>query len=151
MGFTGSTIQSPFDHGSGKGAYSSGTVPPRYDRHALSEEEDERVRLWALLSNMTALSAFAGIPFGNIVAPLVIWIWKRRAHPFIEAHCRESLNFQISMSLYIALSFILCFVLIGFVLVAALCVADIVLVVIASLKADQGQSHRYPMTLRIIR
>jgi hypothetical protein len=43
MGFTGSTIQSPFDHGSGKGAYSSGTVPPRYDRHALSEEEDERV------------------------------------------------------------------------------------------------------------
>ena len=151
MGFIGSTIQSPFDHGSGKGAYSSGTVPSGYERHALSEEEDERVRLWALLSHMTALSAFAGIPFGNIIAPLVIWIWKRRAHPFIEAHCRESLNFQISMSLYILLSLILCFVLIGFVLLAALCIADIVLVVVASLKADRGRPHRYPVTLRFIR
>ena len=55
------------------------------------------------------------------------------------------------MSLYILLSFILCFVLIGFVLLAALCIADIVLVVMASLKADQGQPYRYPVTLRLIR
>ena len=150
MGFTDSVTQSPFDHDNGKGAYGSGAVPSRYE-HALSEEQDERVRLWALLSHMTALSAFAGIPFGNIMAPLIIWIWKRRAHPFIKAHCRESLNFQISMSLYIVLSFILCLALIGFVLLAALCIADIVLIVIASLKADKGAVYRYPMTLRMIR
>jgi len=55
------------------------------------------------------------------------------------------------MTLYIALSFILCLVMVGFVPVAALCIADIVLVVMASLKAGQGRFNRYPMTLRIIR
>ena len=150
MGFADSVNQSPFDHDNGKGAYGSGAVPSRYE-HALSEEQDERVRLWALLSHMTALSLFAGIPFGNIIAPLIIWIWKRRTHPFIEAHCKESLNFQISMSLYIVLSFILCLALIGFVFVAALCITNIALVVVASLNADRGRSHRYPMTFRFIR
>jgi len=150
MGFTGSAIQSPFDHDTGKGAYPSSVVPSEYE-YALAREQDEGVRLWALASHMTALSVFAGIPFGNILAPIIIWIWKRRSHPFIESHCKESLNFQISMTLYTLLSFILCLVLISFVLVAALCIVNIVLVVVASLKADRGLSYRYPMTLRIIR
>ncbi len=46
------------------------------------------------------------------------------------------------------------FVLIGFLLVplfAVLYVADIVLVIIASLKASDGQLYRYPLTIRLIK
>ena len=91
MGFVDSATQSPFDHDTGKGACGSGALSSGYE-HGLGGEQDEGVRLWSLLSHMTALSAFAGIPFGNIIAPLIIWIWKRRAHPFIEAHCKESFD-----------------------------------------------------------
>ncbi|MFL6594550.1 MAG: DUF4870 domain-containing protein [Chthoniobacterales bacterium] len=46
------------------------------------------------------------------------------------------------------------FVLIGFLLIpviALVCVADVVLVIIASLKANEGQLYRYPLTLRLIK
>jgi uncharacterized Tic20 family protein len=115
------------------------------------ENESEQHRLWAMLSHMTALCVLTGIPFGNIFAPLFIWVWKRRTSPLVDANGKESLNFQISLTLYGIASFILCLVLIGFVLLVVIAIADVVLVIIASLKADKGEIYRYPLTLRIIR
>jgi hypothetical protein len=115
------------------------------------EREGEQDRMWAMLSHMTALCVLAGIPFGNILAPLFIWIWKRRSSRFVDANGKESLNFQITMTLYGILCFILCFVLIGFLFLVVLAVADLVLVVMASLQADKGAIYRYPFTLRFIR
>ena len=113
--------------------------------------EGEQNRTWAMLTHMTALSLLAGIPFGNILAPLFIWLWKRRASPLVDANGKESLNFQISITLYGILSLVSCLVLIGFVLLAALAIADLVLVILASLRADKGGLYRYPLTLRFIR
>jgi uncharacterized Tic20 family protein len=50
--------------------------------------------------------------------------------------------------------FILMFVLIGFLLIplfGVLYLADIVLVIIASIKANEGQLYRYPFTIRLIK
>jgi hypothetical protein len=116
-----------------------------------AEKEGEQARLWAMLSHMTALCVLAGIPFGNLLAPLFIWLWKRRTSPLVDANGKESLNFQISMTLYGIASLILCLVLIGFLFLVAVAVADLVLVIMASLKADIGEIYRYPLTLRIIR
>jgi len=116
-----------------------------------AENEGEQDRLWAMLTHMTALCVLTGIPFGNILAPLFIWLWKRRTSPLVDANGKESLNFQISMTLYGIASLILCLVLIGFVLLMAIAIADVILVIMASLKADRGEIYRYPLTLRIIR
>ena len=116
-----------------------------------AEKEGEQHRLWAMLSHMTALCVLTGIPFGNILAPLSIWLWKRRTSPLVDANGKESLNFQISLTLYGIASLILCLVLIGFVLLVVIAIADVVLVIMASLKADKGEIYRYPLTLRIIR
>jgi uncharacterized Tic20 family protein len=112
---------------------------------------DEGVRMWAMLSHMTALCVLAGIPFGNILAPLFIWLWKRRSSPLVDRNAKESLNFQISLTLYAMVSFVLCFVLIGFVLLLVLIISDVVLVILASLKAEKGSIFRYPFTLRFLR
>jgi uncharacterized Tic20 family protein len=95
---------------------------------------------------------------GHIVGPLIIWLLKRADSSAIDEHGKESLNFQISMLIYTAAlavaAFILMFVLIGFLLMpllAVLYVADIVVVIIASLKASEGQLYRYPFTLRLIK
>lgn len=116
------------------------------------------IRLWTVLCHASALAGFVVPAVGHIIGPLIVWWLKRGDSAEIDEHGKESLNFQISMFIYTALlgvvCFILMFVLIGFLLVplfAVLYVADIVLVIIASLKASEGQLYRYPLTIRLIK
>ena len=106
------------------------------------------------------LSALVGliVPMGNIIAPLIVWLLKRDQSPEIDEHGRESVNFQISMFIYISvlsvITFILIFIIIGFLLIpviAILCLADVVFVIIASIKANEGQMYRYPLTIRLVK
>lgn len=106
--------------------------------------------MWAMLCH---LGAFAGyiIPFGQIIVPLAIWLIKKEESPLIEDQGRESLNFQISMTIYLIISVILTLIIIGFVLLIAVAIFDIVMVIIASVKANSGQRYRYPLTIRFIK
>ena len=90
------------------------------------------------------------IPLGNIWGPLVLWLWKRDTNPDVDLHGKEAVNFQISMSIYMLLAGLSMFVVIGFVLLPAVIVTDLVLVVIASVKASRGELYRYPLTIRFI-
>lgn len=105
---------------------------------------------WELASH---LSAFAGyiIPFGNIIGPLVVWSMKKDEFPSVDAHGKESLNFQLSFTLYIFVSFILMLLVIGFFLAGALVIIQIVFIIIATIKADKGEFFRYPLTIRFIK
>ena len=114
--------------------------------HTLTREE----RNWAMLSHLSALSGYIGIPFGNIIAPLIIYLMKKDESPFVADQARESLNFQISMSIYAVISGVLVLILIGFLLLAAVWVAGVILTVIASVKAANGEGYRYPLTIRLI-
>jgi uncharacterized Tic20 family protein len=116
------------------------------------------VRTWTVLCHASAFLGFVIPALGQFVGPLIIWLWKREESPEIDAHGKESLNFQISMFIYTALfalvCFVLMFVLVGFLLVpmiALFYLADVVFVIIASLKASEGQLYRYPLTLRLIK
>ena len=114
--------------------------------HTLTREE----RNWAMLSHLSALTGYIGIPFGHIIAPLIIYLMKKDESPFVAEQARESLNFQISMSIYAVISGVLVLILIGFLLLAAVWVAGVVLTVIASVKAANGEGYRYPLTIRLI-
>ena len=85
------------------------------------------------------------------MGPLTVWLIKRGDSPEIDAHGKESLNFQISMLIYDAIAVILCVILIGIPILIALWVANTVLVIIASVKAGQGEFFRYPLTIRLIK
>jgi hypothetical protein len=75
---------------------------------------------------------------------------KRGDSPEIDAYGKESLNFQISMLIYDAVAVVLCIFLIGIPILIALWVLNTVLVIIASVKAGEGQLYRYPFTIRLI-
>ena len=116
------------------------------------------VRTWTVLCHASAFLGFFIPAAGHIVGPLIVWLVKRGESAEIDEHGKESLNFQISMFLYTAalgvVCFILMFILIGFLLLplfAILFLADVVLVIIASLKASEGQLYRYPLTIRLIK
>jgi uncharacterized protein len=108
------------------------------------------VRTWNVLCHASALLGFFFPWAGHILAPLIVWLVKRGDSPEIDAHGKESINFQLSMLIYSVISGILCLVLIGFVLLAILHVLNVVFVIIASIRASEGNFYRYPLTIRFL-
>lgn len=99
------------------------------------------------------LLAFAGfvIPLGNIIGPLVIWLMKKDEFPFVDDQGKESLNFQISLIIYALISGVLIIVVIGIFLLIAIGIFMIVMVIIATIRANEGQKYRYPLTIRLLK
>ena len=98
------------------------------------------------------LGGFVGwiIPFGNIITPLIIWLVKREQSAFVDDQGKEALNFQITMTILAIVCSLLIFVFIGFLLLPALLIYDLVLIIVAAIKSQEGEAYRYPLTLRLI-
>ena len=116
-----------------------------------STSSSSNVRTWCVLAHATALAGFFVPWAGHIVGPLIVWLAKRADSPEIDAHSKESLNFQISMLIYNAIAAILCLVLIGFVILGVLHILNVIFVIIASIQASEGKLYRYPITIRLIK
>lgn len=95
--------------------------------------------------------AFIAAGIGNILGPLILWLVKKDQMPFVDDQGKESLNFQISITIYWIVAALLSFALIGIPLLIAVAVFDIVEIIMASVKANQGIPYRYPVTIRFIK
>jgi uncharacterized Tic20 family protein len=125
-------------------------------------------RTWAMLSHLAALAVFTSVPFGNVLGPLIVYLIKKDEDPFIAEQGKESINFQITVTIvgillglgYIAgffavilesrntmlpwpLVFIPCFF--------ALAVFDVVSVAFAAMRSYHGEHFRYPVSFRFLR
>ena len=89
--------------------------------------------------------------------PLVIWPWKRKESPAVDAHGKEALNMGITLMI---IMFPLGFIagLLGAAVATIVSIATslvsfamILLVVIGALKAQQGWLLRYPLNFRLIK
>ena len=112
----------------------AGTEPP------LSPSDE---RLWALLAHLSIFVL-------SIIGPILILVLLGKRSAFVADQAREALNFHITVLIAGLVSFLLCFVLIGFVLLPIVIVGSMVLGVIAALQANQGIPYRYPLTLRLV-
>lgn len=127
-------------------------TPPQYPQPTPPPAQSEQdARLYGMLCHLTALVGYIAIPFGHILGPLIVWLIKKDQYPFVDDQGKESLNFQLSLTIYAAISGVLICVLIGFVLLPAVYVFGLVMVIIASLQANQGVYYRYPLTIRFLR
>ena len=107
-------------------------------------------RQWGMFAHLSAFSACVGIPFGNIVGPLIMFLIKKDEYPFGGDQAKEALNFNISCTLYGLISIALCFVVIGFVLLPVLGVFWLVVTIIAAVRSDKGVFYRYPLCFRFV-
>lgn len=107
-------------------------------------------RTWGMLCH---LSAFAGliVPLGGILAPLIIWLIKKDEMPFVNDQGKESINFQITLFVAAIICMILMFIGIGFLLIVALAIYGVIMIIIASIRANEGTYYRYPYALRLIK
>ena len=118
---------------------------------ASSSAAPSSVRTWCVLCHASALLGVATHFVGHLLGPLVVWLVKRGNFAEVDAHGKESLNFQLSMLLYDVIAGILCLVLIGIPILVILWVLNTVLVIIASIRASEGQFYRYPFTIRFLK
>ena len=96
---------------------------------------------------LAVLSHVLAIPTG-FIAPLIIYLIKKDESPFVTAHARESLNFQLTS----IIAFIVLFLtIIGILLLWALGIIVLVLVIVATVKASENKLYRYPFTIRFIK
>jgi uncharacterized Tic20 family protein len=105
---------------------------------------------WGMLCHLAALAGYV-IPLGNIVGPLVVWLIKKDEYPFVDEQGKSSLNFQISMLIYEIVSIILSLILIGFIMLIALLIVNLVCVILAAVHANDGKSFRYPLSITFLR
>ena len=108
-------------------------------------------RTWAIFCHLGGLASLVGPAVGNIIVPLVIWLLKRSEYPFVDRHGKEAVNFQISVTIYAVCCIPLAFILVGFPLLLALAVFDIIMIVKAAMAANNSEEFRYPLTIRFLK
>jgi len=114
--------------------------------------QDERT--WGMLAHLTAFSGFL-IPFGNIIGPVIVWMSGKADSSFVDEHGKASLNFQISLTLFFLLSLILGFFLgplvIILIMVFGIAVLyGIVMIIVNSVKAHNGEDGEYALSNRFL-
>jgi len=144
----------------------AGTEPPVNPEPATNNEQTvnfqpERVRkevnkdarMWAMFCHLGGLAALLPIltVVGGIVAPLIIWQIKKDEHPFVNEQGKEAVNFQISILIYELVAVLLMVVCVGAFLLFAVMIFNIVFLVIAAIKANDGFHYRYPLCIRFIK
>ena len=122
--------------------------PPAGGRPAGPPMSPDQERLWGMLAHL--LSFVAAYLFLGFVAPLIVLLVFGARSAFVRANAVESLNFNLSWLLYAIVGGILLIIGIGVLILIALGIAYVVLVIIASVQANNGQFFRYPLTIRFI-
>jgi uncharacterized Tic20 family protein len=106
---------------------------------------------WAMFCHLAALSGFI-IPLGNILGPLILWLFKKVTMPLVDQHGKEALNFQITVLFAFIIGAVLTLVLIGFLLMFVVGIGALVLTIMAAVKVSNGQlDYRYPFAVRLIK
>ena len=112
----------------------------------LSQDE----KLWGMLCHLLAFAGYI-VPFGNIIGPLIMWLVKKDQSKYVNKHGKSSLNFEISITIYVLVAIILVFLLIGIPILIGLGIFQLIVVIIASIKAYDGQFFKYPLTIEFLK
>ena len=135
------------------------------DEERAMPSQDERNM--GLLVHLISFSSLL-FPLGNIIGPLIVWMVKKDQSAFVDVHGKESLNFQITSTLIMIAAIILgvfmaigsgvtdneigiagsVLALIAFVIAYSLFI--LIVVIVAALKANNGEYYRYPASIRFI-
>ncbi len=122
-----------------------------------SKEINKDARMWGMICHLAGLGGLIPIVpiIGSVIGPLIVWQIKKDEFGFVDEHGKEAVNFQISMLLYLLISAIiwipLSFICIGALIPFAISIVDLVFMLIAAVKANDGEHYRYPLTIRFIK
>jgi uncharacterized Tic20 family protein len=132
---------------------------------------------WIILLGLVFLGLPLYLPL-NILAPLLIWRFKKSQYPWIDFQGKEALNFQISLTIYTVIIIIISLflmltsfgvavttngavngvqttldslIILCLTLFSGILLVQLSIVTFAGIKAYNGEHYRYPLTIRVIR
>lgn len=122
------------------------TEQPTFEQAAAPSSDDRTMAMFCHLSGLVGYF----IPFGNIIAPLIIWQLKKDESPYLDYHGREAVNFQIALTIYMIIAAILIVAVIGVLLIFVVGITGLILMIMAAIKAKDGVEYRYPFIFRLL-
>ncbi len=130
-----------------------------------------------MAAHLSALVAIAGLPFGHVLGPLIVYLIKGHDSEFVASHAKASLNYQITMSI-VGIVGVLVFVCVGLgsianmryadtssampigfgvfwaavaVFVLAILLLSLIFIIAATIAAGEGRRYTYPFAIRFLR
>ena len=97
-----------------------------------------------------AALAHASALVASVLGPILFLVLADDDDELVKQNAKNSLNFQIVMFVAFVISGILTVVLIGLLLIPIFAIIDLVLVLIATVKANNGEVYEYPYTPSIV-
>jgi len=101
---------------------------------------------------LALLTHLSGIILSFIV-PLVLWLINKDkpGKEFLNDQAKEALNFQITVVIAWVIAIVLSAIAIGFLLYPVIWIGNLILCILAGVKANEGVAYRYPFALRLIK
>ena len=132
----------------------------------------------AALVHLSSFASYLAIPFGSILGPLITWLIWREQSNFVDQHGKEALNFNLSIFIYQILAFIIALFIFFTPLLTVMSNENdnplfiifsipglwifisgfgllhlfrIIAIIVAAVKAGNGEYFNYPLSIRFIK
>jgi uncharacterized Tic20 family protein len=119
----------------------SETTPNPYQMSQQLSPSDEK--LWATLVHLGGI-------FFHFLPALIGYFVLRDRGPFIREHTRAALNFQLTVLLGYIIGVFTLWIVVGFVIVMAVAVLNIVVSILAAIAANRGELYTYRVALKFV-
>jgi uncharacterized Tic20 family protein len=103
---------------------------------------DGNTTLAALAHASTLVASFFG--------PILFLLLSDDDDELVRENAKNAINFQITIFIYLLIAGILVFLIIGLFLLPLIFVLDLILVIIATVKANNNEIYKYPLTPDIV-
>lgn len=141
----------PASNASSSNPSGAGTPPPSAGASASPRVEPAwRKQGWAIACHAVGLIDFGVTAVPGLVASLVVWLIKKDEDAEVDFHGKEAINFQITLMIAWGIAAVLTPCVVGIPLLFLLPLVKIVLMIVAAVKAANGERWRYPWTLRVL-
>lgn len=121
----------------------SETTPPDNPYQTVQPLSPSDEKLWATLIHVGGI-------FFNFLPALIGYLVLKDRGPFIREHSATALNFQLTVLIASVVAGVLTVALIGFVLLPAIGIVNVVLSIIAALAANRGETYVYPLSIKFV-
>lgn len=129
------------------GAHAADTVAaPPVGPHAVPQDEANT----AMFLHLSTFLGYLLLGVG-LVIPILLWALNKDRSWFINRHGIAFLNALFSYLIYAVVCGLLTLVLIGYPMLVALIVMDIVATILAALAASRGELYEYPLAIKFMK
>jgi uncharacterized Tic20 family protein len=116
--------------------------PVNYAAPAPLSPADEK--LWAILTHVGGI-------FFHWLLPLITYLVLKDRGPFVRWHTRQALNFQLTLLLAYLAGGVLALVFVGFFVLLAAFVVNVVFGILAAMAANRGEFYRIPVAIEFVK